>query len=162
MRRGIKLTMSVASVAAVGLGLRMSAQPHPSVGVAEPHATGGSSRASVRPAPSVAHRSPAARGVNRRASLTVAGDVVSTAYGPVQVEVTLRAGRITQARALARPSGNGRTEEINSYAIPQLDQETIAAQGSQIDTVSGATFTSEGYRQSLQSALDAAHRAGGR
>jgi len=92
----------------------------------------------------------------------VAGTVVSTAYGPVQVEVTVRSGRITRARALARPSGNGQTDQINSYAIPQLDQETIAAQSAQIDTVSGASFTSDGYRQSLQSALDAAHRAGAR
>jgi uncharacterized protein with FMN-binding domain len=92
--------------------------------------------------------------------VTVAGDLVQTQYGPVQVEVTLRSGQITRARALARPSGDGQTDAINSYAIPQLIQETLAAQSARIDTVSGATFTSGGYRQSLQSALDAAHRAG--
>jgi uncharacterized protein with FMN-binding domain len=95
-------------------------------------------------------------------SVTVAGDVVQTQYGPVQVEITLRSGQITRARALARPSGDGQTDAINSYAVPQLGQETLAAQSARIDTVSGATFTSEGYRQSLQSALDAAHRAGAR
>lgn len=92
--------------------------------------------------------------------MTVAGDLVQTQYGPVQVEITMRSGRITQARALARPSGDGQTDSINSYAIPQLIQETLAAQSARIDTVSGATFTSGGYQQSLQSALDAAHRAG--
>jgi uncharacterized protein with FMN-binding domain len=92
--------------------------------------------------------------------VTVAGDLVQTQYGPVQVEITMRSGRITQARALARPSGDRQTDSINSYAIPQLIQETLAAQSARIDTVSGATFTSGGYRQSLQSALDAAHRAG--
>jgi uncharacterized protein with FMN-binding domain len=94
--------------------------------------------------------------------VTVAGDVVQTEYGPVQVEVSLQSARITRARALARPSGDGQTDAINGYAVPQLDQETLAAQSARIDTVSGATFTSEGYRQSLQSALDAAHRAGAR
>jgi uncharacterized protein with FMN-binding domain len=55
------------------------------------------------------------------------------------------------------PSGNGRDREINAYALPVLRQETLAAQSATIDAVSGATVTSEGYRESLQSALDAAH-----
>jgi uncharacterized protein with FMN-binding domain len=92
----------------------------------------------------------------------VAGNVVDTQYGPVQVEITVRAGRITKARARQHPSGDGQTDQINGFAIPQLDHEAMAAQNAQIDTVSGATFTSEGYRQSLQSALDAAHQAGAR
>jgi uncharacterized protein with FMN-binding domain len=95
-------------------------------------------------------------------SVTVAGDVVQTEYGPVQVEVTVGGGRITRARALARPSGDGQTDAINGSAVPQLGQETLAAQSARIDTISGATFTSEGYRKSLQSALDATHRAGAR
>jgi uncharacterized protein with FMN-binding domain len=78
----------------------------------------------------------------------------------VQVEISMRGGKITKAHAIAQPSGDGQTNSINSYAIPQLNQEAMAAQSAQIDTVSGASFTSEGYRQSLQSALDAAHRAG--
>lgn len=97
-----------------------------------------------------------------RKSVVVTGGVVDTQYGPVQVEVTVRGGRITAAHALQHPSGDGQTDQINAYAVPQLDQETMAAQSAHIDTVSGATFTSEGYRQSLQSALDAAHQAGAR
>jgi uncharacterized protein with FMN-binding domain len=92
--------------------------------------------------------------------VTVAGGLVQTQYGPVQVEITMRSGQITRARALAQPSGDSETDAINRDAIPQLVQETLAAQSARIDTVSGATFTSGGYRQSLQSALDAAHRAG--
>jgi uncharacterized protein with FMN-binding domain len=88
--------------------------------------------------------------------------VVDTQYGPVQVEITVRGGRIVKARASQHPSGDGQTDQINAYAVPRLDQEAMAAQTSHIDTVSGATFTSEGYRQSLQSALDAAHQAGAR
>ncbi|WP_427892765.1 FMN-binding protein [Kribbella sp. GL6] len=85
--------------------------------------------------------------------------MVDTQYGPVQVEVSVSGGKITRAHTLQHPTG-GRSDHINSYAVPQLNQETMTAQNANIDTVSGATFTSGGYRQSLQSALDAAHQAG--
>jgi len=75
----------------------------------------------------------------------------------VQVQITITNGRIVRADAIDYPQGSSRDQEINSQAIPQLDQETLQAQSAQIDTVSGATYTSDGYRQSLQSALDAAH-----
>ena len=78
----------------------------------------------------------------------------------MQVQLTLRQGRIVKANAIDYPNGGGRSQEINSYAIPQLDDETLKAQSAQIDTVSGATYSSDGYRTSLQSALDAAHQAG--
>jgi uncharacterized protein with FMN-binding domain len=55
------------------------------------------------------------------------------------------------------PSGNHRDEEINAYALPVLRQAVLDAQSAHIDTVSGATVTSDGYKQSLQAALDAAH-----
>ncbi len=93
------------------------------------------------------------------ASYTVTGQPADTRYGPVQVRLTLRQGLIIKADAIAFPSGGGRNREINSYAIPRLDVLTMRAQSAQIDTVSGATYTSGGYRTSLQSALDAAHRA---
>jgi uncharacterized protein with FMN-binding domain len=80
-------------------------------------------------------------------------------YGPVQVQVTVRGNRIVRAHAIDYPQGGGRDQEINSRAVPQLDQEAVQAQSARIDTVSGATYTSEGYRTSLQSALDAAHEA---
>ena len=89
----------------------------------------------------------------------MAGAVVDTQYGPVQVQITVRGGRITKARTLQHPSGDGQTDQINAFAVPQLNHEAVAAQSARIDTVSGATFTSEGYQQSLQSALDAAHGA---
>ena len=55
------------------------------------------------------------------------------------------------------PSGNPKDDQINSYALPVLIQETLNAQSAQIDMVSGATVTSGGYLQSLQSALDQAN-----
>jgi uncharacterized protein with FMN-binding domain len=80
-------------------------------------------------------------------------------YGPVQVQITVRGGRITSAHAIDYPQGGGRDQQINSRAIPVLDRAALQLQSAQIDTVSGATYTSDGYRRSLQSALDAAHLA---
>ncbi|MFD3584357.1 FMN-binding protein [Streptomyces sp. NPDC058683] len=87
---------------------------------------------------------------------TVTGDTAQTRWGPVQVRVTVRSGKITDVTALQYPQDNPRDQQINSYALPQLRSEALAAQSAQIDTVSGATYTSEGYQQSLQSALDSA------
>jgi uncharacterized protein with FMN-binding domain len=86
----------------------------------------------------------------------VSGDVASTQWGPVQVELTIASGEITDVSVLQYPSGNPQDVEINNYALPTLIQETLDAQGSSIDMVSGATVTSTGYVQSLQSALDRA------
>jgi uncharacterized protein with FMN-binding domain len=87
---------------------------------------------------------------------TVVGDVASTQWGPVQVQLTVSNGRITKATVLQYPSGNPRDDEINQVALPILVRETTQAQSAQIDMVSGATVTSTGYLQSLQSALDKA------
>jgi uncharacterized protein with FMN-binding domain len=74
----------------------------------------------------------------------------------VQVQLTISAGRITDASVVQYPDGNGKDQEINSYALPILTQETVDAQSAGIDMVSGATVTSDGYIESLQSALDQA------
>ncbi|GGS72749.1 MULTISPECIES: FMN-binding protein [Streptomyces] len=89
-------------------------------------------------------------------SRTVTGDTVQTRWGPVQVRVTLRDGRLTDVTAVAYPQDNPRDQEINSYALPRLRSEALQAQSAEIDSVSGATYTSDGYRRSLQSALDSA------
>ncbi|MGW4197409.1 FMN-binding protein [Streptomyces sp. NPDC005004] len=91
-------------------------------------------------------------------SRTVTGDMERTRWGPVQVRITLEAGRLTDVTAVRHPSDNPRDREINAYALPRLRAEALAAQNADIDTVSGATYTSTGYRQSLQSALDSAAR----
>jgi uncharacterized protein with FMN-binding domain len=74
--------------------------------------------------------------------------------------VQLSGGRITEVKALRIPDGNRRDQEINSYAVPQLRAEVLAAQSATVDTISGATVTSDGYLESLQAALDAAHFQG--
>lgn len=87
---------------------------------------------------------------------TVTGAVEATQWGPVQVQLTVRGGTITKVAVLQYPNGNSRDTEINAYALPILISETTRAQSAQIDMVSGATVTSTGYIQSLQSALDQA------
>lgn len=84
---------------------------------------------------------------------TYTGDAVATRYGDVQVRITVADGQITSADAIEYPSENHKDLEINARAIPQLNTE--ATSGS-VSTVSGATYTSEGYATSLQSAIDAA------
>ncbi len=111
----------------------------PSTGTAP--ATGPSAKAGAKAIPTV----------------VVNGSSVDTQYGPVQVQLTVRAGKVMKAVAIDYPQSGGRDQEINSYAVPILQKETVAAQSAKVDTVSGATFTSAGYRTSLQAALDAAH-----
>ncbi|MBR8640788.1 FMN-binding protein [Streptomyces tuirus] len=91
---------------------------------------------------------------------TVTGDVAQTQYGPVQVRITVAGGKITKAEALQAPKG-GRSDQITSNSVPRLNQAAVAAGNAQIDAVSGATYTSAGYKQSLQSALDKAPAGGG-
>jgi uncharacterized protein with FMN-binding domain len=90
------------------------------------------------------------------AAKTITGDAAQTRYGPVQLAVTFSGKKITQIQVLEYPTETGRDQEINSYAIPQLNQQAMSAQSANIDGVSGATYTSEGYQQSLQSAIDKA------
>jgi uncharacterized protein with FMN-binding domain len=87
---------------------------------------------------------------------TVAGAVTQTIYGPIQVTITVKGGKITAASVPVYPNGTMHDQQINSYAIPQLIQETIAADSANISAVSGASYTSQGYISSLQSAIDKA------
>lgn len=92
-------------------------------------------------------------------SVTVTGPVIGTRYGPVQVQVTLTGDRITAATAVQLPDADGESRDINAAAGPRLDAAAVATQSAQIDTVTGATWTSGGYRRSLQAALDQARSA---
>lgn len=86
---------------------------------------------------------------------TLTGPTVGTRWGPVQVQVTVTSGTITDITALQLPSG-GRSGQISSFAAPVLRGQALQAQGSSIDGVSGATYTSTAYARSLQAALDGA------
>jgi uncharacterized protein with FMN-binding domain len=95
-------------------------------------------------------------GAPTTAGTAVTGATASTRWGPVQVQITVASGKVTAVDVVQYPDGNGKDREINSYAIPTLVQETLSAQSANIDMVSGATVTSDGYLTSLQSALDKA------
>jgi hypothetical protein len=84
----------------------------------------------------------------------VNGKVASTSYGPVQIQLIKRNGKIVKVAVLMQPTNTLNDVQIGKFAFPKLISETLAAQNGKIDAVSGATYTSAGYIQSLQSALD--------
>jgi uncharacterized protein with FMN-binding domain len=86
----------------------------------------------------------------------VLGDAADTQFGTVQVRLTVTDGKVTAAEAVQAPNDNPTSQSKTASAVPTLNQAAVAAQSAQIDTVSGATYTSTGYKQSLQSALDKA------
>ena len=96
-------------------------------------------------------------GTQGTGAVTYKGSVAPTRWGDVQVTITVTNGKITDVAVPVYPAANGRDRQINAYALPILKKETLAAQSADIDTVSGATVTTEGYVESLQAALDAAH-----
>ncbi len=121
----------------------------------KPASDPGSASAAGGAAPPAAAQSP--QGGRGAGAGTVTGDAARTQYGPVQVRLTVSGGKITGAEAVQAPRG-GQSDQITADAVPKLNQAALAAGSADIDTVSGATYTSAGYKQSLQSALD---RAGG-
>jgi uncharacterized protein with FMN-binding domain len=118
--------------------------------------------ASAPPTPTAAPAATAAAasrsGGTALANGTVTGPVVQTQFGPVQVQVTIANGKITNVTALQLPSDRQRSAYISGIVGPMLQSEALTAQSAQIDLISGATYTSDAYAQSLQAALDqAAH-----
>ncbi len=111
---------------------------------AKPAATKTKAPAYTPPPPT--HTAPA------KPSGTFTGQAVDTNYGPVQVQITVSNGKITRANGDDQGGSY-----IGENAIPQLNQEAVQAQSANIQAVSGATYTSQGYIQSLQQAIDSAH-----
>ena len=133
------------------------------VAVVEP-ATGtagdGTTRATAAPEPTTAGTGATAApasgsGIGTTAATTVDGPVVDTRYGPVQVELVVAGGKISDVVALQLPTGR-RSGQISQVAAPILHDEALQAQSAKIDLVSGATYTSDAYTQSLQAAIDQA------
>ncbi|MFJ4674118.1 FMN-binding protein [Kitasatospora purpeofusca] len=167
MRRAVITSAATAA----GVVLLLSLKPHestpaaaigsqddtgPAGTAAEP--SGGPAAPSAAPATSAPSAHPSASPDAAAASRSVTGGAVDTRYGPVQVKVTLSGTRITAVDVIQYPSEDRRDREINASALPVLNKEAIAAQSAHIDVVSGATYTSNGYVRSLQSALDRAGR----
>jgi len=104
-----------------------------------------------------------AAGLPATTGTTAAGTTTGAAAAPAPAAAAAPAatsgtfnGKVTAAKAVAYPSGGGRDQQINGYAIPILNSEAVSASSASIQMVSGATFTSNGYINSLQSALDQA------
>jgi hypothetical protein len=84
----------------------------------------------------------------------ITGKLANTAYGPVQIQLAVRGGKIVKISVLQQPTTTVNDIQIGRMAFPRLISETLTAQSAKIDAVSGASYTSQGYIQSLQSAVD--------
>jgi uncharacterized protein with FMN-binding domain len=169
----VRTVTALGSVAAAGVVLVSSWQagqhsaPPAASGVHVVSGASGSGGAAVAPAPSPAGPPTrhAPKGTKKAgattsappARRTVTGALVQTPYGNVQVRVSLQGKKITKVTAVHLTDSSSTSVEISAGAAPILRQEAMRAQSAHIDMVSGATYTSEGYKTSLQSALDAAH-----
>ncbi|MEU9391380.1 FMN-binding protein [Streptomyces sp. NPDC048324] len=140
VRRVVLATAATVSGVVLLLSLKPASDPDAQAAGAAPQAT------------QAAQESPQG-GSSATGNGTIDGSVVQTEYGNVQVRLTVANGKITKAEAIQAPKG-GTSDQKTALSIPKLAQETVAAQSAKIDSVSGATYTSNGYKQSLQSALD--------
>jgi len=114
---------------------------------AQPATSGNGTQANVPVAPAVV------AGVNGYKDGTFTGPSVDAYYGNVQVQAIIQGGKITQVKFLDYPHDRRTSQMINNQAMPWLNSEAVQAQSAQVDIISGATFTSEGFQQSLQTAL---------
>jgi uncharacterized protein with FMN-binding domain len=157
MRRAVPAIV----ITMIGLGALASFKSSPSIatkhaGAITPHRTTTPATGAPPPGTGVP---PKASGptTTSGAARTVDGDPVDNQYGTVQVRVTLQGRAIVDVTALQMPFDRDRSAYISQQAGPYLRREALQAQSAQIDLVSGATYTSDSYAQSLQSALDKAH-----
>jgi uncharacterized protein with FMN-binding domain len=154
---GLAVLLSFKSHSATPNATAAAGPPSNAPGTTSPAQPGGTSgttgAGAARPTPSTA-RQPG-RG-SPAATRTITGAVASTQYGPMQIQLTLTGQRITKVTILQRTNDGTESNQIDAFAIPKLTSETLTAQSSRIDAVSGATYTSAGYTKSLQSALDQA------
>jgi uncharacterized protein with FMN-binding domain len=164
MRRAVIVLGSTAAGLAALLSFKThsvaAADPAPSAPApsattpqAAPSSSGSAAKASATPKAGTTTQASTA---TQAATRTVTGTVASTQYGPMQVQVTLAGTKITKVTVLQRTDDGAESDQIDATAIPTLTSETLAAQSAHIDAVSGASYTSSGYIQSLQSALDKA------
>ncbi len=154
-RRGA-IALVTTAIALVLLLSFKTADPITSSDVASTTTSGNAPGSSSTSAP-VATTTPSGAAATGSANVTetLTGAIVSSRYGNTEVQITISNGKITAVTALELPTG-GRSGQISSYVEPILSSEVLTAQSANIDIVSGATYTSEAYAQSLQSALDQA------
>jgi len=168
LRRVILAICATAAALALLLSFKTHTQPgigsSPAAALGTPAPGTGDTAAAAAPSPGASASAVKAKGSTSKGTpkagtgsttaKTVTGEAWPTIYGPVQVQVTVSGGKVTAVTATEYPKETPRDYQINSYAIPQLNSEATAAGSASIDSVSGATYTSQGYVGSLQSALD--------
>ena len=157
---------------AVGLGLLLSFKSRAATGSSTTTALGGSalsgsSATPSAPAPTSGSSSGSGSGSTTKSTTTAksgssgksgtfTGTAENTQYGDVQVQAVISGGKLTDVIVLQVPDRGGYEDQIVQIALPELKSEALSAQSANIDVISGATYTSQGYAQSLQSALDQA------
>lgn len=144
---GVKAQSAGTPRSALGAAATGGARPGGAPASTAPRATAGPTGKAARPSAG------ASTSAGRSGAFT--GKAVDTRYGTVQVRAVLSGGRLTDVVVLQQTQG-GRSSSIDAYALPVLKSEALKKQSAAIDVVSGATYTSGGYAQSLQAALDAA------
>ncbi|MGQ4332098.1 FMN-binding protein [Streptomyces hayashii] len=154
MRKSHPLRRVVLATAATvsGIVLLLSLKPSSDPGSAQAAGSGTGGAAAAQEA--------AQGGAGAPVTGTMTGDAVQTQYGAVQVRITVVANKIMKAEAVQAPKG-GTSDQKTALAVPKLNAQVVAKQSPDIDTVSGATYTSEGYKKSLQSAIDKANASAG-
>jgi uncharacterized protein with FMN-binding domain len=153
MRRALLALIATVAIVVGLLHYKTSSAPKSlriALGSAQPGTSG-----SPTPDPSASPASPSAPGSDTR---TITGPVETNLYGPVQVQITVSGSAITAVKALVLPTDRARSAYISSVAGPVLIQEAMQAQSANIDSVSGASFTSYSFAESLQAAITQAGR----
>jgi uncharacterized protein with FMN-binding domain len=145
MRRAVPVLAATAGSIALLANFHTTPEPTAVTAAAAPPPTTESTSQAVRTSTTPA--TPASR--------AIVGPNVLTRFGDVQVRVVLVGSRLTDVQALRLPDSHQRSVDISNFAAPRLRQEALQAQSADINLVSGATYTSEGYVESLQGAIDA-------
>lgn len=127
------------------------ATPSPAAGATSGSTSAPTAGATPTPAPTTS----TGGGSGSAATATIDGPAVDTRYGTIQVEIVVSGGQLQDVVALQLPTGR-HSGQISNAVAPILREEALQAQSASIDTVSGATYTSDAYAQSLQAALDQA------
>jgi uncharacterized protein with FMN-binding domain len=154
---GIHVADTGSPVASAAAGTTGSTGSTGSSGTTGSSGSSGSTGSSSSSGSSGSSSSSGTTGASAKAGGTYAGSVVQTRFGSVQVQITVQAGKITDVTALQLTDAERKSVQISNRAAPLLRAEVLTAQSANVQTISGATVTSDAYLNSLQAALDAAN-----
>ena len=150
MRRAAPLLVATAGGLALLASFHTNSSPSATVAATAPETTLSTTSTTTR------RSTPTTPRTTVPVTRVIDGSVISTRFGPVQVQLTLQGTRILNVQALQLPSSHPRSQRISDEAGPMLRTEVLQAQSARINLISGASYTSQGYAESAQSALDRA------